>query len=521
MKIEPILRVVLAAAAMSWLVPAQTTPPAPSPGATPAATPPASGGTFSIEADIFGYESLQADSEAIACDIGGYVSSTGAPVGAPRAPGFAFTSTVAACDKAESNRTFNKGVVLVGSAGSTMANFQVWRTSMLLMQQLTAQGKDLKEPPAPPKAEGPAAPDLASSFTLAGQAITTIQGLLALFASNQTSTGIAGTIPDQALMNDVARQLRNLGIKVLMPDTYASFSFGGIDATASPFIKLLSDLMAEHSRLQTVMQKNQIIVNAAQKLQSDIVAVAADKAKIPAASAADKQSLQNDVLNLNAEINQIKQQLSNVDVGVAQATTIRAQSLISAMESFLANLTGGSLAFAAQTPAPSPAPAAPAANGSTTSPGGAPATQATPATPIPPASPATPPAAPAATAATPPIVAALLADGLARSMGVTADDPKLEPAFAKWRMLWLKTLESGGSLITTSNILGSKVHFSGGAVASYALFQFNGNVTCSGVAFAYGGYVAAKHFVDQMNKHDIDPRSQLVFLRGGCGADQP
>jgi hypothetical protein len=502
MKIHTAVRVAITVFAAGCCVWGQSTPPAAAP---PAAAPaPASGGTFSIEADIFGYKSLQADSEAIACDVGRYLSMDGESAGRPRPPDHSFADGARACDKSDPPRVFDKAVILLGSMGATTANFLVWRTNLQLMQDLMDQSSPLKPPPPP--SGRPAPPDLTSSLSLAGQAITTIQGLIGLFASNQSSTGIAGTIPDQALLNDVGRQLRNLGVKVVMPDNYGPYSLGGIDPSTSPFLTKLAALLGEHSRLQTVVQQNQVIVNAAQKKQADLAQVSADRVKIAATAAApDKQVLQDDITNLTTEINQITQQLAGIDVGLAQATVIRAQSLISAMEGFVANLTGGSLAFAPQSVAPSPSPTpAPA--------GGAPAPVA--AAPAP----AAPAPAPQATAATPPIFAALLADGLVRVMGVTPADTKMD-AFANWRILWLKTMESGGSLVTTSNIIGSKVHFSGGAIAGYGLFHLSGELACSGVAFAYGGYVKAAKFAEEMKRRNIDPRDQPVFVRGGCGAE--
>jgi hypothetical protein len=500
------IRVVLVAALASTAY-SQSTPPPPAaaPSSSPTTAPPASTGTFSIEADIFAYKSLQSDSEAIACDIAGYFANPSSSAGLPRGPEFVFESGTTACERVSAPKVWNNGVVLVSSTGSTVTNYQIWRTTMLVMSQLIAQGKNLDNPNVQTPAQLP--PDLSSSFSLAGQAITLVQGVLALFASNQSATGIAGTVPDQALTNDVSRQLRNLGVQVLMPDTYASYSLSGINPATSPFISSLSALIKEHARLQGVLQTNLVIVNAAQKLQADFIARSADNTKLASAAPADRPAIQNDLANLNAEIQQIQQQLLNVNVGAAQRTAIQAQSLIAAMESFLANLTGGNVAFAGQSTSPSPPPST----------GAPPSTP--PAAAQQPAAAATPtPSAPTATSSTPPILAVIAADGLARAMGVTPGSPTLEPTL-NWRLLWLKTLESGGSLITQSNIFGSKVHFSGGAIATYDLFTFDGNLSCSGVAFAYGGYVKAKDFVGQLNRHDIDPRTQLVYVRGGCKPD--
>jgi hypothetical protein len=80
----------------------------------------------------------------------------------------------------------------------------------------------------------------------------------------------------------------------------------------------------------------------------------------------------------------------------------------------------------------------------------------------------------------------------------------------------LRPLESGGSLITHKNIFGSKVYFSGGAVATYALYTLNGRLSCSGNVYDYGGYFRAKDVAHLFRNADIDPTKQLLFLRGGC-----
>lgn len=83
-------------------------------------------------------------------------------------------------------------------------------------------------------------------------------------------------------------------------------------------------------------------------------------------------------------------------------------------------------------------------------------------------------------------------------------------------MLSVKALESGGALITTTNIFGSKVHFSGGAVATYAVFSFGGDLECSGNVFDYGGYLKPGQFTKRFRRPEIEPNKQLIFFRGGC-----
>ena len=57
----------------------------------------------------------------------------------------------------------------------------------------------------------------------------------------------------------------------------------------------------------------------------------------------------------------------------------------------------------------------------------------------------------------------------------------------------LHALESGGSSLTQSNaFFGSRNYFSGGAVATFSVFNANGTFKCSGVSYAYRGFVQAK-----------------------------
>jgi hypothetical protein len=63
----------------------------------------------------------------------------------------------------------------------------------------------------------------------------------------------------------------------------------------------------------------------------------------------------------------------------------------------------------------------------------------------------------------------------------------------KVHFLELHSLESGGGLLTKSNLfLGSRFYFSGGAVATFTLFDHSGKVECGGFAYAYRGYVKPK-----------------------------
>jgi hypothetical protein len=119
---------------------------------------------------------------------------------------------------------------------------------------------------------------------------------------------------------------------------------------------------------------------------------------------------------------------------------------------------------------------------------------------------------------TPPLAAVLAADGLARAIGVNTDGDLSIPG---WHLLWLKALESGGTMLTKSNLLGSKVYFSGGAVSTYALFELNGQLSCSGNLYDYSGNIREKNFQKRFRKPNIGPENQLIFFRSRCSTPEP
>jgi hypothetical protein len=115
-----------------------------------------------------------------------------------------------------------------------------------------------------------------------------------------------------------------------------------------------------------------------------------------------------------------------------------------------------------------------------------------------------------------PLMAIMSADGLAQKLGIDPTSGKL-PDHGDWQhLLFIKALESGGSVTKVGNILGSKVWYSGGSVGTYALFSTDGELECSGNVFDYGGDVPAKRFQDQLRNYSPHPETQFVFQRGTC-----
>jgi hypothetical protein len=111
----------------------------------------------------------------------------------------------------------------------------------------------------------------------------------------------------------------------------------------------------------------------------------------------------------------------------------------------------------------------------------------------------------------------LSADGLAQQLGADPVTGKI-PDSAPQHVLLIKALESGGSVNHASNILGSKMSYSGGSVGTYALFGLNGQVECSGNVYNYATTAPNEDFNKQLLNYAPDPAGEVIFSHGGCGA---
>ena len=375
-----------------------------------------SGLGFSIETEMLTYKSLEANSEAIACDIARrlYNSDLGPP-------------TATAPCTIQTGSSSGIGVVIVPSDSTVSTDFQLWRADMASMNSLIVNGNKLcTAPPSggeqsrgAPAAAAAAASSLAG-LTPAGQSLSLAQGVIGMFASNESETPVTGTIHDEALVDGVARQLKALGIAVLVPDVYGPFGLGGVDTTSSPYLSNLSKLTDTRSCLQ------------------------ARKDAMPKSQ---------------QEADPISGAIASIDV-------------------FLGKVLGGA-------PAPSTASAATPAAGTRPP---ASATTTTPAA-----------STPAPTEAVPHLVSVLKADGLARAIGVGLDGT-VAPTSPWQHILWLKALESGGSVAKSGNIMGSKTRYSGGAVSTYSLFNFDGNLGLLGKCVRLRRVCAHEKFLESVSR---------------------
>jgi hypothetical protein len=106
---------------------------------------------------------------------------------------------------------------------------------------------------------------------------------------------------------------------------------------------------------------------------------------------------------------------------------------------------------------------------------------------------------------------------LAAKLGVIPATGTLPPDDeATIHILLVKALESGGSVTRVSNLFGTTIHYSGGSVATYALFTMDGALECSGNVHEYGGSFNAKDFQEALRRYNPDPAKQMVFLHRSC-----
>jgi hypothetical protein len=109
----------------------------------------------------------------------------------------------------------------------------------------------------------------------------------------------------------------------------------------------------------------------------------------------------------------------------------------------------------------------------------------------------------------------LAADELARKIGFSstgAPDPN-----SSWHnLLWVKALESGGSVTKQSNILGSKTFFGGGAVDTYSVFSLEGDLVCAGNVYSFQQPVNVKDVQKAVNVPSPDPPAKWMSEHSTC-----
>jgi hypothetical protein len=374
---------------------------------------------FSIQTEMLTYRALESNSEAVACDVAGFLSGTSA----------SFTNSAAGpvCDVKVG--TVKAIVVVLPFDRGEFSDFLLWRADMANMNHLIARAHYLKCPEAKGQGRGGTADVVGSilSLTPAAPFAAPIRSALSALDSDESTSPVTGTIQDQAFMDGVARELRALNVSVLMPSAYTPGSLGPVDEAASPFVVRLDQLIDAQGCL---------------------------------AKLAAKPDASEDVKGVNQEITD-----------------------------YFATLTGSIPSESANKAAGKTAPA----NGNNSGQQAA-----------------------SASSSQSHFAAVLSADGLAQKLGVDAASGKLREDGTSRHILMLKALESGGAVSTNSNVLGTSIRFSGGAVGTFALFALQGDEECSGNVYDFAGALKAKGFDAKFRKEPYDPAQQTIILRGSC-----
>jgi len=224
--------------------------------AAKAATAAESSSGFSIETEMLTYRALESNSEAIACDIAAYLRGGTANFSSPKQG--------AVCSVTGSGGA-NSTVMVLPFDHNVYSDFQIWRSDMQTMAEFEKRGASAcSTPPAPPPTSSStpsgvsgrglttaastatAVGGVMGAMTPAGAMLSTGSGVLSLFARDQSAAPVGGTIEDQAMMDNVSRELRNVDVHVMMPSIYTPFALSSIDPARSPFLVALDKLL--HTR---------------------------------------------------------------------------------------------------------------------------------------------------------------------------------------------------------------------------------------------------------------------------------
>ena len=118
------------------------------------------------------------------------------------------------------------------------------------------------------------------------------------------------------------------------------------------------------------------------------------------------------------------------------------------------------------------------------------------------------------------LAAVLSADEIAKQMGFTGNGSG--GASATWQhVLWLKALESGGSVNKQSNLFGTKITFGGGAVDTYSIFRLNGQLVCSGNVFNFQSPVRTKDLQKTFRAAPEENPAKRSMLHSTCAMLPP
>jgi hypothetical protein len=457
------------------------------------------------------YRALESNSEAIACDVESVISGT--------KPGFSNPVGGAAC--AIPANMPETTIVLLPFEKSELEDFAAWRAGMADLAELQGKAASLGCPKNPNPGisarTGTSTSSLSTflSMTPAGPPLAMAQSVFGLLESEETSTSVSGNIKDLAFVNNVARQLKSLHIFVLLPSSFDPESFAVEDETVSPFLASKKRTLLARGCLSKLKPDEDHDPADIQQAISDIDNYMAGIGGNKPTKTTNGGSTSNSGSSISGQSNasggpaesagSVNKNSGNPGAGTA-ASALSAKLIEDYMTAFSGEQpaktsTGGSATNSGSANSGGQngsknlgASTGPVGQGAETGPGG---TRAN---------------------APNPLSAILRADGLAQKLGFrfSAETGRLSEPENGHYILMVKALESGGSVTGTTNILGTRLRYSGGSVGTYALFAADGDLACSGNVYDYGGSLPAKHFERDLRNVHFDPSQQVIFHTGGC-----
>jgi hypothetical protein len=461
-------------------------------------TAPGAANGFSIETEMLTYRALESNGEAIACDIAAYLNGVDPTKSIfPAAPKLSKDAEKEAKQSADTTVVrevtplcnVNAGasedlVVILPFDKTQLADFQIWRADMATMARLQRQANAIvaankPAPPTPPaqptdapKSGTMTAASSVLSLTPAGPPLALAQGVFDLLASEETSSSVGGTIQDQAYIDGVGRELTALQVNVLTPSAYAPGAMSELDEATSPFLASLARTLTALGNLTALHVTDEATTNSITETKAEIQAFLGTIGENAAADAKSKSD--------------------PAAVVAAAAQDPKTQTTTGTGANGAAAANGAPTQDAKKQSGAAPPPAAGAGAGA-----GA-GTQTS-----------------SAAAATH-LSSVLMADGLAVQLGVDVNTGRMKDGAVKAHILLLKALESGGSVTKNTNLLGTKIRYSGGSVGSFALYGAEGKLECSGNVYDYAGSLPARTFERDLQSELPDPGREMIFLHGSC-----
>ena len=485
--------------------------------------------SYSVEGDLLSDEANQSNADAIVCDIvpKAYVSAADAKEDTDanakkdkkkgaKAEAQTEGRTEANCNFRDKDLT-KDNVLLLSSTDPTLTYFQLWRSAMFTTDTLQRQATAAEaqaETLVPPEPGCDGCKSLAAAETAISSGLTILQTIAGFFATNQSITGIQGTPQDQPLVAAVGRRLLSMKANVYTPSIYSPYSLSGLDSAQSPFLANLAALEDTENKLSAELFNTNLKLNQANlKLSSNQAQLTALQATAGKTPTPDQK---NQINNLNTADQGLQTTINKLTQSVSSLTT-----MIQNIQSFINSLISAS-ATPANSGNPFPGgnnPSGPGQNPA--SPGGGNPTGGGPSS-----------TNLVQSISAPPLVSILYADGVARVLGATAKNtlgtsPSWQPE-NNWRVLSVKAVEAGSNVSSKTRMfyLGNDIYFSGGAVATYSLFKFDGSLQCAGNVFDYGGFVKGSDFTREHSTqgtriYNMHPEKQILFQNFGSSCVNP